>query len=293
VAKQLLIIALAIAVIFTTEPRGVGAAADDKKAAREQPLEEVFQTDLVYPQDKGEVQVTFAPRFQRGGKFHRLILPLKIEYGITDAWQVELGWESLQQHHPDEGASTVGLGDLRIGTKYSFMNMANTHVHTAVGFDLLVPVGNINRGLTEGLLEYEPFVILAQDFPALHNLQLFTQVGVGLVQRVKQADNPAERESAAHESTLNVGFFLPFDLPVGTFIFTSEFNWRTNRWNNDGQEDQKYYTPGLVWHLPGGWELGIGAAIGLNHDADKYRIISTLTFEFDTQKCQVKEVTKR
>lgn len=292
-AKQLIIIAMTTAVIFTTGPTGLGAAADDKKEAREQPIEEVFQTDLVYPQEKGEVQVTFAPQFQRGGKSHRWILPLKIEYGITEAWQVELGWELLKHHHPDEGASTVGPGDLHIDTQYSFMNIANTNFHTAVGFDILFPVGNINHGLTEGFIEYEPFFILAKDFPALHNLQLFTQVGIGLVQRVKQADDPEEREPAAHECTLNVGFFLPLPLPVGTLIVTSEFNWMTNRWNNDGQEDQKYYTPGLVWHLPSGWEIGIGAAIGLNRDADDYRIISTLTFEFDTQKRQVKGVKRR
>jgi hypothetical protein len=292
-AKQLIIIAMATAVIFTTGATGLGAGADDKKEAREKPIEELFQTELVYPQEKGEVQVTFAPRSQRVGKSHRLILPLKIEYGITDAWQAELGWETLKHLNPDEGASTVGPGDLQIGTKYSFMNIANTNFHIAVGFDTLFPVGNLNHDLTEGFIEYEPFFILAKDFPELHNLQFFTQVGIGLVQRVKQADNPGEKEPAAHECTLNVGFFLPFHLPVGKFIFTSEFNWRTNRWNNDGQEDQKYYTPGLVWHLPSGWEIGIGAAIGLNSDADDYRIISTLTFEFDTQKRQVKEGKRR
>jgi hypothetical protein len=290
-AKQLIILAMATVVIFITGPTGL-AAADEKKEAREQPIQEVFQTDLVYPQEKGEVQLTLAPRFHRVGKSNRLILPLRIEYGITDAWQVEFGWELLKHHNPDEGSTALGIGDLEIGTKYSFMNIAEANVHAAVGFGVLFPTGSINKGLTEGYIEYNPSLILAKDFPELHHLQLFTQVGIGLVQRAKRPDNPGDKEPAAHEFTLDVGFFLPFHLLLGDFIFTSELNWGTNRWNNNGEEDQKYYTPGLVWNLPGAWEIGIGAPIGLNRDADDCRIISMLTFEFDTQRRQVKEVKK-
>lgn len=292
-AKQLIILAMATAVIFSTGPTALGAAAHEKKEGREQPIKELFQTDLVYPQEKGEVQLTLAPRFHRAGKSRSLMFPLRIEYGITDAWQVGLGGEIFKHRNPDEGSTTSGIGDLEIGTKYSFMNIADSNFHAAVGFDILFPTGDINRRLTEGFIEYEPSLILAKDFPKLRNLQLFTQAGMGFVQRVKRPADPEDKEPAAHEFTLNAGFFLPFNLPSGKFIFTSEFNWMTNRWNNDGRQDQKYYTPGLVWNLPGGWEAGIGTAIGLNRGADDYRIIGTLTFEFDTQKRHVREVRRR
>ena len=35
------------------------------------------------------------------------------------------------------------------------------------------------------------------------------------------------------------------------------------------------------WDLPGTWELGIGAPIGLNDKSDNYRIITQLIYEFD------------
>jgi len=264
--------------------------ADDE---REQPIQEVFQTDLVYPQEKGEVQLTLAPQFHRAGQSRQWIIPLSIEYGLTDAWQVELEWAMFQHRNPGEESTTFGIGDLEIGTQYSFMNLAGAHFHAAGALHILFPTGNVNDDLTEGFIEYEPSLILARDFPGLNNLQLFTQVGIGLVQRIKSPDAPKEREPAAHEFFLRAGFFLPFKLPVGTFAFTSEFTWTTNAWNNSGEEDQKYYTPGLVWNLPHGWEIGIGAAIGLNDDADAYRIIGMLTYEFETQKRHSREVRRR
>jgi hypothetical protein len=282
---------MAMALICSTGLTGLQAVADDDKI--EQPIQEVFQTDLVYPQGQGEVQLTLAPQFHRAGEAREWIIPLTIEYGLTDAWQVELVWEMFKHRKPGEGPTTFGIGDLEIGTQYSFLHIAGTHFHAAVAWHILFPTGNINDKLTEGFIEYEPSIILARDFPGLHNLQLFTQVGIGLVQRIKSPDTSAEREPAAHEFFLSAGFFLPFKLPIGTFAFTSEFTWTTNEWNNDGEEDQKYYTPGLVWNLDNGWEIGIGAAIGLNNDADAYRIIGMLTYAFETQKHLTREGRRR
>jgi hypothetical protein len=267
--------------------------ADDDDDEIEQPIQGVFQTDLVYSQDKGEVQLTLAPQWHRAGKSREWIIPLTIEYGLTGAWQVELEWEMFKHSNPGEGSTTLGVGDLAIGTQYSFLNIGGAHFHAAVALHILFPTGNIHDDLTEGFIEYEPSLILAKDFPGLNNLQLFTQIGIGLVQRIKSPDDSAEREPAAHEFFLSAGFFLPFQHPIGTFAFTSEFTWTTNEWNNSGKEDQKYYTPGLVWNLDNGWEIGIGAAIGLNDDADAYRVIGMLTYEFATQKRHTREGRRR
>ncbi len=269
--KELLsIVALSTLLGFSANS-GVGA-----QEGKEQPLQEVFQTELVYPQEKGEIQLTLAPRFREGDSRDIIQIPLTIEYGITDAWQVEFEWDFFVHRNPTTGASANGPGDLEIGTKYSFMNIAGTDFHIAVSFDIAFPLGDVNKGLTEGFIEYEPFFILARDFPQLNDLQLFTQVGVGLVQRVKKPDDPDDEEPAAHEFIWNSGFFIPF----GPLVFTTEFNWNVNTWNNGGKENQMYITPGLVLNLSGPWEVGIGTPVGLTDDADNYRIIGMLTYEF-------------
>ena len=235
-----------------------------------QPLQEVFQTEVVYPQEKGEVQLTLSPRYQEGDSQDQIILPLTIEYGLTDAWQIELEWDAFSHRNPTTGANTNGIGDLEFGTKYSFMNVADSNFHIAPGLGFGFPVGDPEKGLGEGMLEMEPFVSMAYDLPNLNNSQIFTQVAFGYVNRLRGD------EEEAHEITWNAGFFIP----VGPVRLTSEFNWSTNKWN-DGDEDNRFITPGFVWDLPGTWEVGAGAPIGLNSESDNFRLIGMLTYEFD------------
>jgi hypothetical protein len=242
----------------------------------EQPLQELFQTDLVYPQEKGEVQLTFAPTFRRERDGSVWEIPISMEYGLTDAWQVEVEWFAFLQRRPSTGGTIRGIGDLEIGTQYSFLNIGGSLFHIAPRFSVRFPVGDIDKELTEGFIEYEPSVVLARDFPTLHNTQLFTQVGVGLVQRVKDPADPDQREPAAHELTWNTGFFIPFS----RWVASVEINWTNNRWNNHGEEDQLYMTPGCIWKLGKSMEIGVGVPIGLNGHSDRFRIITNLICEF-------------
>ena len=55
----------------------------------EQPLEEVFLSELAYTQEKGELQVTLAPRFgRRGGETAAGLGDLEI--GARWTWEAEL-----------------------------------------------------------------------------------------------------------------------------------------------------------------------------------------------------------
>lgn len=243
----------------------------------EQPLQEVFQTELVYPQEEGEVQFTLAPKFSEGDDRDIIQIPIIVEYGITDSWQFEVAWDAHVNRNPESGPTTRGVGDFEIGTKYSFMNIADSDFHAAVGFDIGFSTGDIDKELTEGFTEYEPFLILAKDFPNLNNSQIFTQVSIGFVDRTKNHADPDEDEPEAHELNWNIGFFIPYQ----QLRITAEFNWKTNEWNNSGEENELFVTPGLVWDLPGTWELGVGVPIGLNSKSDNYRIITQLSYEFD------------
>ena len=241
-------------------------------------LEEVFQTETVYPQEAGEFQLQVSPTFREGDDRDIFQVPVSIEYGLTDHWQVEVEFESHVDRNPESGNSTQGPGDLEIGTKYSFMNIAGLDLHAAVGFEIGIPTGDIDRELSEGFYEYEPFLILAKDFPNLNHSQIFTQVSVGFVDRGKSHEDPDEDEPEAHEFNWSAGFFVP----VGPLRLVSEFNGTTNEWNNEGDENEIYWTPGVVWDISDAWEFGVGAPIGLNDKSDNYRVIAQLIFEFDT-----------
>lgn len=246
----------------------------------EQPLQELFQSEIVYPQQKGEIQFTLTPRFREGDEGENedfMEIPLRLEYGITDAWQVELGWEAFVNRNPDDGESDSGIGDLQVGTKYSFMNIADSDLHAAGHFQVVFPTGDVDEQLTEGFIRFEPSLILAKDFPELNNLQLFTQAGFSFVERVKEPDNPEDEEPEAHELILNGGFFIP----VQQLVVITEINWNNNKWNDDGDKDELYVTPGLVWGLSKSLEIGAGMPVGLTDDSDDFRIIGMATYSFD------------
>ena len=253
------------------------ASAQDKDAGpREQPIQEVFQGGLVYPQEHGEVQLSFSSRFSKARDHSSLENPFSIEYGITDRWQIELEWNALSRRAETGEATTRGKGDFSIGTKYSLMNLRGSNFHTAVGFEISFPSGSVEKQLSDGFIEYSPYVIVAKDFPRLHHLQLFTQAGVGFVQRWRRSVSGTGEEPAAHKFDLGLGMFVPFRVVV----FTNEFNLSTNRWNNGGRQREAFATPGIVGRLPRGWQLGVGVPLGLTRDSNRFGTVVTLVYEF-------------
>src|SRR5215469_10045714 len=65
-------------------------------------LEELFQSETVYPQEKGEFQLTLMPRFLDHRHGNAFVSPVGFEYGLTDSWQVEGDWDSYVRDR-DEG----------------------------------------------------------------------------------------------------------------------------------------------------------------------------------------------
>jgi Putative MetA-pathway of phenol degradation len=255
-------------------------AQEEEGEAQEQPIQEVFQTNLVYPQERGEVQFSYTSRFSKGKEHTLLQTPLSLEYGITDRWQIEVEWNALSRRTESGEATTRGQGDFSIGTQYSFMKMRGSNFHSAVGFEVTLPTGSLEKELGEGFIEYEPYFIIARDFPKLNDMQIFSQVGFGFVQRAKHSAEEDDDEPAAHEFNFGVGMFVPFR----RLVLTGEFNFSTNRWNNGGLERDLSLTPGMVWRLPRNFELGIGLPVGLTREADKSGAILKLVYEFGTRR---------
>lgn len=255
----------------------LASAQEDEVVTRTQPVQEVFQTGLVYTQGRGEVQLSYTSHFSKGNNNSFLESPLNLEYGITDRWQIDIEWSAMSRHTKTGAATTRGSGDLSIGTQYSFMNMRRSNFHSAVGFEVSIPTGSIEKEMSEGFIEYRPYLIIARDFPGLNNMQIFSQVGVGFVQRVRRRAVVDEEAPAAHKFDFGVGMFVP----VRHLVFTGEFNLSTNRWNHLGREREVYVTPGVVWRLPLNWEFGVGAPIGLTRDSNKLGAVVKVVHDFN------------
>jgi hypothetical protein len=268
--KKMLLIAvlLALSAGFGSE----GMAQDD----RNQPVQEVFQTELVYPQEKGAFQFTSASTFGRVNK--KFSNELSLEYGLTHAWQMGLQWESFARK-TNEGLISRGSGDLRLGTKYSFMNVRGSNFHTAVGFEVGLPAASARKGISEGKIEYEPYVILAKDFPGLSRLQLFSQLGLTFAHSITRS-TASDDNLDGKTIEWNSGMFVPYRRAR----FTTEINWSKNT-----KENNLYLTPGIIWKLPRELEFGLGVPLGLSRDAESFRMITKLVYEFGGARDHRKE----
>lgn len=257
----------------------------------EQLLQDVFRTELVYPEEKGNLEFSFAPTFLKQIDQKNLIFPLELEYGLTNAWTINFFGETFVTHYPNQGPRTTGAGDIGLGTKYSFMHIHHTNDSVALNFEMSFPTGNIDKGLTNGFQIYAPSVSLARDFPNFHHSQIFSQLGFEFLNRTKtlryeedMTDEPttqealAETKPQAHVFFFNIGYFYP----VGIARYVAEMNWQTNRWNHRGKENIVYLTPGIVWDPTKSWEFAVGSSVGLTKQSDPYDIFLRATVEFNT-----------
>ena len=258
--KMLFVVVLLALVSFDSE-----AMAQEES---DQPLQGVFQTELVYPQEKGAFQFTSTSTFARGNK--KFSNDLTVEYGLTHAWQIELQWESFARKNNEDGLITRGSGDLRLGTKYSFMNMRGSKFHSAVGFELGLPATSAKKGISEGKIEYEPYVILAKDFPGLSRLQLFSQLGLSFAHSLTRS-TASDENLDGKTVEWNSGMFVPYRKAR----FSTEINW-----SKGAEENNLYLTPGIIWKLPRDMEFGVGVPVGISRDADSFKVIVKLVYEF-------------
>lgn len=271
---------LFISILISLSPSIARAAdADDVESTNhvERPIEELFKTDVVYPEEKGELELEVATLYQRNTTHSETWnFPVSLEYGITDNWQAEAEWNSYIWHNVHGHTVAEGIGDLELGTQYSFMNVGGSLFHISPLFQVELPLGDVNTELSEGFVEYEPAVIFARDIPQLHQTQIFTETGLSFVQRVKRPAEADDAEPPANEFNLGAGFFTLWPFGATTF----EFNWNDNKWNHHGEENQLYVTPGVLWRVTRGIELGLGIPVGLNQQSDRYQIAAHVVWEF-------------
>ena len=172
-----------------------------------QPIQEMFQSNLVYPQEKDEIQFTLFPSFNKNqsGQIARTLF--EIEYGITDAFQVIFEWDGLLYQNLRTAPTIAGPGNIEVGAQYSWMGLGDGNTHFSFGNLIEIPVGPVVNGLTEGFIEVQPFIILARDFPELNQSQIFFEFGFDWVDQIRNV--PESTAPEADSILWNVGAFFP------------------------------------------------------------------------------------
>lgn len=232
-----------------------GPQEQEEEKEYQQALEELIRTEVVFPQEKGELQISAGSLFDHSSRSNSFGLPLEVEYGLTDSWQVGLEWTPLTRTRVGDQAITT-RGEIAIGTKYSFMSIADSGSHAAVGVELAV-----------GELELEPYVVFARDLNR-RGAQVFAHVGLGFA---AAGDGDDEGEKALQ---WNVGGLAP----VGPVTLAAEINARNHSLTFRGV-NELYLTPSITFRPVRSWEIGCGIPIGLTSDSPRVGLAVLVSFE--------------
>lgn len=232
-------------------------AKDDAKE-NSRPLNDFFQTESVFNQDRGEWQVKLGADFDKNDDAHTTTLHTGLEYGITDSLQVELDHTPYVRIKPqDDTAETVdGQGNTSIGLKKNWMHIGDSANSVAVGYEHEFANGNedISGDDAKDKDSDDIYITAAHDLSKSGNTQATLQVGT-------------ERSNGANETYANLAAFHA----TGKQVWVGEYNW---------SEAESWLTPGVFWKPHKGLDLGVGVGIGVNN-TDGHRVMTRLNYEWD------------
>lgn len=230
------------------------AWAQEGKTRPEQPLQELFFTEVVYPQSRHELQITVGSLVDRTRQDKSALVPIGIEFGLTDRLQVGTEWDGYSQFHTIP-VSHPRTSKVTVGAKYTFLNSQAFPLQAALGMDVEFPRGDaFSDGEGETGTQFEPFLALALDLG--RGVTLFGSGGLSL-----------ERDAV---TGILHGQTLPDDtgtlsggalVQCGRVTLAGEYTSRSDQapWRLNGSP---LVTPSVVFHPGGDWELGFGLPIG-------------------------------
>ena len=248
--------------------------AAGQEERRPQPVQELFFTEVVYPQEKGEIQLTFGTLVDRsGGRTDKsALMPLSIEYGLTNRWQIQAGWDGHTQFH-NSPFKNIRTARVSVGTKYSWMNIARSPVHAAFGMDVEFPrTDTFAEGEGKEGMELEPFVAFASDLP--WSVSVFGSVGLSF--EPKEIADLAEHAARPDDrGTISFGALKAFH----AVTLAAEYTNRSDQlpWRLDGAP---LLTPSIVLHPGHQWELSAGLPVALRHGQHQPGLAMNIIKEF-------------
>ena len=231
----------------------VATSAQAQSEGRPGP-EEFFLGDVVFSQERGEVQLTAAPSLARADAHRSLRTPLSFEVGLTDAWQVEAGW-SLAPF------ASEAEHEVEVGTQYTALNVGGGPVHAAVGVEAEWEGAEFEAAV--------PYLVLATAFGRVH---AFVQGAVPLRSDEDADEGPPLAGEAEGRATLIAGAALP----VGPAFVTAEAAWTPT-----GLGDRLALAPGVAAPLADGWQLGLALPVAWQGGRATVGLSAFVAFEFE------------
>lgn len=214
-------------------------------------IEEAFLGDLAFMQERGEIQIGSLMRADGASANRTAGIPLAIEYGITDDFQVSLETGGFNYARAAGWSSPHAFG---LGLRYGRYGLL-PHLHAAVTLGAASDGGSGTRvtSTTSGLL-------LGVDVPRLGMTHVFTSLVDGFwnSQGIKAG----------------VDWFAGAVVPMGRLRATIERPLRVADAANRGT------VPGLVWKVVEGLDIGAATTLRTQPETRLSGAMLSLVVEF-------------
>jgi len=232
------------------------------------PVEDLFASDVVYLQERGEVQLEVKPARTRERGVRTTTLEADIEYGPRDWWQIETEWEVREWTHPPDGTATSEVGDIAVGTRLGWRCLRGSPYHLSVGIDVSMPAGMLQdiREATRHV-GLAPSVIVAREVGRTAHVFSALEVDARL--------NRREAGIGDWTYTSDTGMFVRI---VRGFRLTTELSVE----GGSGEERDVHFLPGLLWHRGDVVEIGVGVLAPVSHNASR-GVLAHVVCEFGGQ----------
>jgi hypothetical protein len=223
-------------------------------------LEEVFLGTIVYPQEKGELQLTWGYFDGVEADDNRQFL-FELEYGITDRLQIgfEVPVDFLRDEEPFDGVTNLGLE-----LYYNFLNDPCRGRAYGLGFEVGFPTDSPEDEPRAWV--YEPFFVAYQDFC---DFALNFSAAIEVEDPLAEEDTTTTGELAwaAFRTRGRCTQLLELGLEIGE------------------EETPLRIAPGLYWRpWDEGVDLAVSLPIGLNADAPEIGVFLMAVWEREWNK---------
>jgi hypothetical protein len=230
--------------------------------------------ELTFVQQRGETQLTLGSRLD--GDRRALQLPLSIEYGLTDRWQLDTELElepATDAGEPTHGAATVGL-------QRGWLGLGGGRTHAAAGLEIGVGLGVGGRAP----MTYRPGAGIVRVLHAAIGLQLTADVGLAVGAEAGEVEEPEPLAASAEPRASDGRWPGRVEGAIGVVAslprsFASlELAWGARAWGIGGATTADL-VPGVTWLLLGS-ELTAGVPLPLRGASHAPGAVVKLTREF-------------
>ena len=214
-------------------------------------LQEFFTEETVFSQDRNEIQFTLKPSFTKSEQ-RQLCIPLSVEYGITDRFQIEVEVPYLISSLT-ERQRIRGMGNAEVELMYNILKSYRPF-SLSVGISKTLKTAGKYIGAYDNEPSWEAFTVMAR------------QLGIG------QIHGNLRTELADGQIKFNYGMGCVFNF--GRFNGTFEVT-------TDKEEERIFYfVPGLIWKQPSGLEFGMALSKSVDKYSDDWSLVAMLIYEF-------------